>query len=66
MTYNLSICGVDGETVYGLIGTNHKLLWDFLNLYDHEGSSVSMVIHPDDCTFTTIEDPDVIYRMLRP
>lgn len=44
-TYNLSIYCVDGETIYGLISGDKKLLANFLRKHDHEGSSISLIKH---------------------
>lgn len=43
MQYNLSIHCVDGDTTYGLISSNKKLLYNFLKEHDHEGSTLSLI-----------------------
>lgn len=62
--YNLSIFCVDGETIYGLISSDKKLLLNYLDKYDHEGSSVSMVKKIGE-EFINIDDPEKVYEELR-
>lgn len=61
--YNLSICAVDGVTIYGCISDNKKELLEFLKRYDHEGSSISMVKRVDD-KFIPLYNEDV-YKELQ-
>jgi len=44
-SYNLSIACVDGYTIYGVISSDKKLLMNFLDEHDHEGSSLTLVKH---------------------
>lgn len=63
IAYNLSIFCVDGETIYGLISPDRKLLLSFLNKHDHEGSTVTLVRHEGE-EFTTIDNPELVYEEL--
>jgi ABC-type branched-subunit amino acid transport system ATPase component len=61
--YNLSILCVDGETIYGMISSNKNQLMKFLNEYDHEGSSLTLIKH-EGSTFVDVPY-DVIYEELK-
>lgn len=62
--YNLSIFCVDGITCYGLISDDKKHLLSYLDKYDHEGSSVSMVKKIGE-EFINIDNPEKVYEELR-
>jgi hypothetical protein len=40
--YNLSILCVDGETIYGIIARDKQFIRNFMAIYDHEGSSITL------------------------
>lgn len=63
MIYNLSILCIDGETIYGLISSNKKLLLNYLRKYDHEGSNVSLVKH-EGGFFMDVDNSDKVYSEL--
>lgn len=59
---NLSIHSVDG-TIYGVISSDAAQLKRFLLAYDHEGSSVSMVVRDDpEKPFREVNDPEQVYK----
>jgi hypothetical protein len=62
---NLSIYCVDG-TIYGCISSEVSILRAFLKQYDHEGSSISIVVRddPDQMPFREIDDPEQVYKEL--
>ena len=57
---NLSICCADGS-IYGFICDDYTRLMNFLLQYDHEGSSISLVVRLDDGSFypTSLHNEDV-------
>lgn len=62
--YNLSICSVDSETIYGLIASDKKKLLEFLKTYDHEGSSLVLVRKEENSNRFTDIPVDYIYEEL--
>jgi len=63
IVYNLSICFVDGVTIYNIISSDKKLLMNFLDEHDHEGSSIYLTRKSDDI-ITTIDNPEQVYKEL--
>jgi len=61
--YNLSINSVDGDTIYGCISSDKRVLGFFLQEFDHEGSFIAMVIKEDD-KYTNIDSVYDIYKEL--
>lgn len=67
--YTIAIDCVDGETYYLMSSTVKSAVLGFLKTYDHEGSSILLVIKrgtPDKYTQEDLDNPDAIYKVLSP
>lgn len=69
MRFKLFVGCVDGDTFYVLGTSSNELALNFLNRYDHEGSTVSLEIWPEDIQATErlleITDPERVYDVLK-
>lgn len=65
--YKLHISCVDGDTHYTVGSSDRILLRNFLDMHDHEGSTVSLEVWdlPQDTRpVKTMENPEEVYAFL--
>lgn len=63
--YGLTIYCVDGDTIYGIVSRDKKLLLEFLTTQDHEGSVVSLKMERPDGSSKDIPEDDIYEELTR-